>query len=99
MKKTAALIVLFMGTVAFAQTIPSYQEAGAMALGNSAGNASIEIAKEGEDIEINFNPKLFIDALKAIDDETVTIYLLGKKFPCFIRKEDTYNYVILPILG
>ena len=62
-------------------------------------NENIEIAKEGEDIEINFNPKLFIDALKAIDDETVTIYLLGKKFPCFIRKEDTYNYVILPILG
>ncbi|MCR5846981.1 MAG: DNA polymerase III subunit beta [Lachnospiraceae bacterium] len=62
-------------------------------------NENIEIFKEGEDIEISFNPKLFIDALKAIDDETVTIYLLGKKFPCFIRKEDTYNYVVLPILG
>ena len=62
-------------------------------------NENIEIFKEGEDIEISFNPKLFIDALKAIDEETVTIYLLGKKFPCFIRKENLYNYVILPILG
>ncbi|MBR5066145.1 MAG: DNA polymerase III subunit beta, partial [Lachnospiraceae bacterium] len=62
-------------------------------------NENIDILKEGEDIEINFNPKLFIDALKAIDEETVTIYLLGKKFPCFIRKEDIYNYVVLPILG
>ena len=62
-------------------------------------NENIDISKEGDDIEINFNPKLFIDALKAIDDETVSIYLLGKKFPCFIRKEDVYNYVVLPILG
>lgn len=46
MKKIAVLIVLFMGASAFAQTIPSYQEAGAMALGNSVGNASIETAKE-----------------------------------------------------
>ncbi len=62
-------------------------------------NENIEIIKEGEDMEINFNPKFFIDALKAIDDENVVFYLIGKKFPCFIRKEDTYNYVILPVLG
>ena len=60
---------------------------------------NIEIEKEGEDMEINFNPKLLIDALKAIDEETITVYLIGKKFPCFIRKEDLYNYVVLPILG
>ena len=62
-------------------------------------NENIEISKEGEDMEINFNPRLIIDALKAIDDETITIYLIGKKFPCFIRKENLYNYVVLPILG
>ncbi len=62
-------------------------------------NENIEISKEGEDMEINFNPKLFIDSLKAIDDENITFYLIGKRFPCFIRKEDIYNYVILPVLG
>ena len=62
-------------------------------------NENIEIFKEGEDIEINFNPKLLIDALRAIDDENVVIYLIGKKFPCFIRKENIYNYVVLPVLG
>ncbi len=62
-------------------------------------NENISIFKEGEDIEINFNPRLLIDALKAIDEEKVTIYLIGKKFPCFIRKENLYNYVVLPILG
>ncbi len=62
-------------------------------------NENIEVFKEGEDMEINFNPKLLIDALKAIDDENVTLYLIGKKFPCFIRKEGIYNYVVLPVLG
>lgn len=62
-------------------------------------NENIEIFKEGEDMEINFNPKLLIDALKAIDEETVTMYLIGKKFPCFIRNEEIYNYVVLPVLG
>lgn len=62
-------------------------------------NENIDVFKEGEDMEINFNPKLLIDALRAIDDETVTIYLIGKKFPCFIRKEGIYNYVVLPVLG
>lgn len=62
-------------------------------------NENIDIFKEGEDMEINFNPKLLIDALKAIDDENVTLYLIGKKFPCFIRKEGIYNYVVLPVLG
>jgi len=62
-------------------------------------NENIEILKEGDDIDINFNPKLFIDALRAIDEENITFYLLGKKFPCFIRKEGIYNYVVLPVLG
>lgn len=60
---------------------------------------NIDITKEGEDMEINFNPKLLIDALKAIDEENVTMYLIGKKFPCFIRNEEIYNYVVLPVLG
>lgn len=62
-------------------------------------NENIDIVKEGEDMEINFNPKLLIDALKAIDDEEVNLYMIGRKFPCFIRKEGVYNYVVLPVLG
>ena len=41
----------------------------------------IDIEKEGKDIMIGFNPKFLMDALKVIDDETVTIYLVMRKPP------------------
>jgi len=47
---------------------------------------------------IGFNPKFLIDALRVIDDETVDIYLVNPKAPCFIRdKEENYIYLILPV--
>lgn len=58
----------------------------------------IEIGKEGKDILIGFNPKFFIDALRIIDDEEVTIYMVNPKAPCFIKDdEDKYIYLILPV--
>ena len=61
-------------------------------------NEDIEIDKEGRDILIGFNPKFLIDALKVIDDETIDIYLVNPKAPCFIRdEEETYTYLILPV--
>lgn len=54
--------------------------------------------KEGRDITIGFNPRFMIDALRAIDDETVTIYLINPKAPCFIKDEAlSYTYLILPV--
>ena len=54
--------------------------------------------KEGKDILIGFNPKFLIDALKVIDDETIHLYLMNPKAPCFIRDDDeTYTYLILPV--
>ena len=35
---------------------------------------NIDIDKEGKDILIGFNPRFLIDALKVIDDETISIY-------------------------
>ena len=61
-------------------------------------NEEIDIEKEGKDILIGFNPKFLIDALKVIDDETIDIYLVNPKAPCFIRdEEETYTYLILPV--
>ncbi len=58
----------------------------------------IEIEKEGKDIMIGFNPKYLIDALRVIDEETVTLYLVNAKAPCFIRDAgNTYIYLILPV--
>ena len=61
-------------------------------------NEDIDIAKEGKDIMIGFNPKFLIDALKVIDDEQISIYLVNPKAPCFIRNdEESYIYLILPV--
>ena len=61
-------------------------------------NEEIEIEKEGKDHLIGFNPKFFIDALRVIDDEEVTLYMVNPKAPCFIKDDaGTYVYLILPV--
>lgn len=58
----------------------------------------IDIAKEGKDLVIGFNPKFLIDSLRVIDDEEVDLYMVNPKAPCFIRNaEESYIYVILPV--
>ena len=48
---------------------------------------------------IGFNPKFLIDALRIIDDENVTLYMMNPKSPCFIKdEEETYIYLILPVI-
>ena len=61
-------------------------------------NEDIDIEKTGKDIKIGFNPKFFIDALRVIDEEEVSLYMVNPKAPCFIRDDDNqYIYLILPV--
>lgn len=61
-------------------------------------NEDIMISKDGKDLLIGFNPKFLIDALRVIDDEEVTLYLMNAKAPCFIKDEtESYIYLILPV--
>ena len=72
----------------------------ALKLNSSFGtmNAEILIHKTGQDLMIGFNPKFLIDALRIIDDENVTLYMMNPKSPCFIKdEEETYIYLILPV--
>lgn len=72
----------------------------ALQISSSIGsmNEEIEIVKEGNDLMIGFNPKFFMDALRVIDEEEVTLYMVNPKAPCFIRDDnDTYIYLILPV--
>ncbi len=58
----------------------------------------IDIQKDGKDLMIGFNPKFLIDALRVIDDEIVTLYMVNSKAPCFIKDEnESYIYLILPV--
>jgi len=61
-------------------------------------NEQIDIEKLGRDLMIGFNPKFLIDALRVIDDEQISVYLVNPKAPCFIRNDDnSYVYLILPV--
>ena len=61
-------------------------------------NEEIDIVKEGKDILIGFNPKFLMDALRVIDEEEVTIYMMNSKAPCFIKDDkESYIYLILPV--
>lgn len=61
-------------------------------------NEEIEVKKQGKDLLIGFNPKFLIDALRVIDDESIDIYLVNPKAPCFIKNpEESYIYMILPV--
>ena len=57
------------------------------------------VSTEGKNLEVGFNPKYFLDALRAIDDEEVFIDFGSNVSPCIIRpvEEGDYIYMILPI--
>jgi DNA polymerase-3 subunit beta len=61
-------------------------------------NEEISIEKEGKDILIGFNPRFLMDALRSINEDAVTIYMINTKAPCYIRDEqESYTYLILPV--
>ena len=65
------------------------------------GNVKEEliVEKSGEDLEIGFNSKYIIEALKAIDDEEVVMELKTPVTPCLIKPldGDHFEYLILPV--
>lgn len=68
---------------------------------NQTGDAKEEmyVSTEGKNLEAGFNPKYFLDAFRAIDDEEVFIDFGTSISPCIIRPVDSgdYVYMILPI--
>lgn len=69
-------------------------------INSTVGNMDeeIDIEQEGNDIKIGFDPKFLIDALRVIDDETITFYFMNANAPCSIKDENNkYIYLILPV--
>lgn len=68
---------------------------------NQTGDAKeeIDVETEGKDLEVGFNPRFFLDALKAIDDEEVFVEFGTNRSPCIIKpiEDGDYVYMILPI--
>lgn len=68
---------------------------------NQTGDAKEEmyVSTEGQNLEAGFNPKYFLDALRAIDDEEIFVDFGTSISPCIIRpvEDGDYIYMILPI--
>jgi DNA polymerase-3 subunit beta len=59
----------------------------------------VEIDYKGAELEIGFNVTYLLDALAAIDTETVEIGLTDANSSCLIRSPGTTNarYVVMPM--
>jgi len=58
----------------------------------------IEIEVDGEKLSLGFNPKYFIDCLRVIEEEKITISFSSEIGPSIIKSGiDEYIYLILPI--
>lgn len=59
----------------------------------------VKVNMEGENLDIRFNPKYFIDALRAIEDEAANIFYTNTIGPCTIRpiNGNKYAYMVLPV--
>ena len=68
---------------------------------NQSGDAKEElyISTEGQNIEAGFNPKYFLDCLKAIDEEEIYLEFSTNVSPCLVKsiEDNDYVYMILPI--
>ncbi|MCT4612970.1 MAG: DNA polymerase III subunit beta [Clostridia bacterium] len=51
---------------------------------------------KGKDILIGFNPKYLIDALKAIDDDEISIQFTSSLSPCIIEGQN-YKYLVMAV--
>ena len=68
---------------------------------NQAGEAKEEIyvSTEGKNMEVGFNPRYFLDSLKAIEEEEVFVEFGTNISPCLVKsvENNEYTYMILPI--
>jgi len=59
----------------------------------------ISVSITGERIDIDFNPRYFIDALRVIEKEEISIIFNGSVGPCVIKptEGDDFSYLVLPL--
>ena len=59
----------------------------------------IIMEKTGADLEIGFNFRYLLDALKAIDDEEIMMEFDSAVKPCLIKpvEGESYEYLVLPV--
>ncbi len=63
-----------------------------------SSHVELPIAYEGKPVDITFDPRYLVDALKTLDDgATVTAELIDSKNAAVFRTDDDYTYVVMPL--
>jgi DNA polymerase-3 subunit beta len=63
-----------------------------------SSHVELPIAYDGKAVEITFDPRYLIDALKTLDDTTtITAELIDSKNAAVFRTDDRYTYVVMPL--
>lgn len=59
----------------------------------------VDVLREGEDIEMAFSSKYFLDFLGVADTEAIEMQLTGNLSPALIKPQDSedYSYVLMPM--
>lgn len=59
----------------------------------------VDVEMEGRDLEIAFNIRYFMEALKVIEDEKIYLKFNSNVSPCVIKPEteENYTYLLLPV--
>ncbi|HAL74341.1 MAG TPA: DNA polymerase III subunit beta [Clostridiales bacterium] len=59
----------------------------------------INVSMTGNRIDIDFNPRYFVDALKAIDEDEISVVFNGSMGPCVLKPADSqeFAYLVLPL--
>lgn len=59
----------------------------------------VEAGVNGDDLEIGFNHRYLLEALKACEDEKVRLEFSNPRSSCFIRSEEdnSFTYMVLPV--
>ena len=63
-----------------------------------SSHVELPIDYEGKTVEITFDPRYLIDALKTLDDTTsITAELIDSKNAAVFKTSDRYTYVVMPL--
>ncbi len=59
----------------------------------------VEASVNGNDIEIGFNHRYILEALRACEDETIKLEFSNPRSSCFIRspEDNSFTYMVLPV--
>ena len=64
-----------------------------------AGEAELtcEVAYDNEDLQLAFNPAFLIEALRAVDADSISFEMNASNKPALIRAGNDFLYVLMPV--